>query len=568
MSSLLEILGRGLLTELSTAFRVPLREDADLPTPQLQRLVQQDPHCPEQHRRLGLRLLAERCWSPAREQFLETLRLDPHDRVARLGLACALDELGQTREAIRHLGADHEHNPDDGSTLFALGFCHEKIGDTDAAIKCYEDTLEVAGQIRNAHERLAAIYLRLDNVPMAIRQYEHLCWCEPGDVAAALTLANLHLRAGNHEEAVRRFEFALTIDPDNWDAQDDLVSAYVQAGRHDEAVAALQQLIEQRPECADQHLRLGELFEATSQHDLARQSYACAVQLNPDYLQATIKLGTALLREGSMTEAAQLFARAIEINDRILEGYVGLGVAQQAAGATEDALATFEMAAGIEPNSVLLFAEMARLQLQTAAAQQAQRYVSPQAVMAHPLGPPHAHVEDLIARQVHHLRNALRQFPNHADLNYRLGLLLRHAGDLAGAITAYRSAVAINPNYVKALTKLGICLRESGRVDEAIATFTQALHADAQSVDLHYQLGLLYADHSEFSLALEQFERRLEHDPHHVATLANLALCLQDMGLLDRAAATWMALTDLPRHAAEDAAPTAACHSQRRTMSP
>lgn len=351
-------------------------------------------------------------------------------------------------------------------------------------------------------------------------------------------------RTGHYEDAIRRYQFVIAVEPDNWEAQDELVAACVESGRYEEAIEVLTGLIERKPECADQHLQLGDLYAKMGRQSEALAAYSEAVELNPDYLEATIKVGTAL-RGGNYAEAAEAFNQAIEINDRIVNAYVGLSVAQQALDKTEDALASLEMAAEIEPNSTLLFGEMARLHLRVSAAEQAKRFLSPRAIAAAPQGPAEEPVATIIQEQIAGLRAALKERPNHADLQYRLGLLLRHEGDLAGAIDAFQKAVSINPQYLKALTRLGLALREAGRTEEALQVLKRTLEIDSESVELHYQLGLIFADQNQFDMALDRFEYAAGKDPHQVDYVANVALALQNMGLIDRAQASWQTLCDV-----------------------
>jgi len=285
------------------------------------------------------------------------------------------------------------------------------------------------------------------------------------------------------------------------------------------------------------------LYRAVGQEVRALAAYETAWTLNPDYLEAAIKVGTTHLRCGRHQEAARAFTAAIEINDRVLTGYVGLGVAHHGLGRTEESLANFEMAAGIEPNSTLLFGETARLQLQMAAAEQAKRLLTPTALaQAAPITA--EQVSALIDKQISHMESAIASRPNHADLHYRLGLLYRQQGNLQAGIEAFTTAVTINPQYFKALIRLGLALREAGDVNGAIAAFERALNMDPESIDLHYQLGLLFADRGEFSAALQRFEKAASAQPDNQDYVANLALCLQDMGLIDRADATWQTLCE------------------------
>ena len=274
MSYLLEILGRGLLAELAAAFRALLSDQPEVTTDELREHIRKDPACVEARRALGLRLLAEKNWREAHDEFTTLLMIDAKDHVGRIGLACTFDELGQTRDAAEQLRRVLAETPEDAPSWFALGFCQEKLGQTEDAIVSYENALDNSPELRNAHERLAAIYFKLDNVDMATLHYEHLCWSEPGDLAAGLTLANLYLRAGRHQEAIDRYQYVITIEPDNWDARDDLVAAYDGAGRFDEAIAVLNELIQRRPECAEQLLQLGDLHQKLDQRDEAARAYA------------------------------------------------------------------------------------------------------------------------------------------------------------------------------------------------------------------------------------------------------------------------------------------------------
>jgi tetratricopeptide (TPR) repeat protein len=277
----------------------------------------------------------------------------------------------------------------------------------------------------------------------------------------------------------------------------------------------------------------------------ALEAYAQAIDLNPDHLEATIKYGTSHLRTGAFTKAAGAFSRAIELNDRMVAAYVGLGVAQLALNRTEDAKSSLEMAGGAEPNSTLLYRELARLQLKVSAAQQVERYTTPQAMTEHPDGPLSDGIDAILRHQIGKLRQALETHPNHADLHYRLGILLKSAGDVRAAIESFGRAVDINPRYVKALIRLSLSLHEVGELDAAIKIAKEAVALDDKSIELHYELGLMFADRNQFALALDRFDHAARKMPTNMDYVANLALALQNMGLLDRAAESWRTLCDL-----------------------
>ncbi len=542
MSYLLEALGRGLIAHLVGAFDRILGADTDENLAELEQLAEDDPDNVPVKVRLGGRYLRADHATKARAIFEDVLVRSPESFPGRIGLACSFDATGKVEDALSHFRVAQKADPLNPAVLFCLGYCHERSGREDEATRYYQESLNVCPTLRNAHERLAAIFLRQDRIDAALEHYTTLCDLDPHQTELQLTLANLHLRHGNFQEAIARYEQALALEPDNWATHHDIVTAYEEAGLIREAIEHLHRLIEQQPDFADSRLRLGDLYSRVGNDEAATDNYQRAVDMAPDYLEAHVKLGTQHLRAGRYDLAARWFSSALEINDRLLSAYVGIGVAQHAAGHAEDALASFEMARNIEPNSTLLFSEVARMHLKAAASRQSNRFL----IGPSPIAPADSHTaSDLLSQQIDRLREAAKRNPNHADIHYRLGLLLRNRGQIEDAVGSFQLAVKINPTYMKALIKLGLALGELDRTDDAIEVLRQATEIRPDYLDLHYQLGLLFAQRCQFDMAVEHFDRAVAGNPTNVAFQANLALALQNMGLIDRAQATWQIVTDL-----------------------
>lgn len=548
MSYLLEILGRGLIGHLSGAFTSVLAMRCEDATEALEQAVEDEPDDVEAQIRLASRYLEESKPVDARSIFLAILQRDGQNLAARLGLACVFDELEEMEIALEQLRIAQKHDAANPAILFCLGYCHERMNNSESAIAYYQDSLSLCPTLRNAHERLAAIYLQQLDLDLAIHHYSRLCELDPDMIDLHLTLANLLLKAGDYEGAIERYEHALALEPDNWTAHNDKVSAYEEAGLIREAIEHLHDMLDDNPDDADTRLRLGDMYARIGNDNGAIEHYGEAIRLCPEYLEANVKLGTQFLKIGRHQDAARWFSFALEINDRLLAAYVGIGVAQNAAGRRDEAVASFDMARNIEPNSTLLFSEVARMQLKAAAGEAANSYlsVSPQ---TQTLAEPGASVEtqraDLLSQQIDRLRGAIEAQPNHADLHYRLGLLLRNRGQIEDAVIAFRSAVEINPSYMKALIKLGLSLSELDQTDEAIEVLARATELKPDYADLHYRLGLIFAQRHQFELAIEHYEQAVEGNPQNVAFQANLALALQNMGLIDRANASWQIVQSL-----------------------
>ena len=103
---------------------------------------------------------------------------------------------------------------------------------------------------------------------------------------------------------------------------------------------------------------------------------------------------------------------------------------------------------------------------------------------------------------------------------------------------------------MKELIKLGQDVKYVGRVDDAIRFFQRATSLQPEYVDVHYQLGLLFAQRNRFETALEHFEVAAGRRPDNVAFQANLALALQNLGLIDRARASWQVVCEIDTNGA------------------
>lgn len=545
MSHLLETLGRGWLNRLSDAFRMQLSIRNFPPLSNLLEASRREPERADVRLRLGIRYLAEGDPGRACDCLRNALRLRPGDPLAHIALACALDESGHGAEALAELAAAAEIEPDDATLWFAMGFCHERQAQPKEAVSCYRKALEVNGEFRDAHERLAAIALHDDRIEDAVGHYEHLTRADPGNIDFLLLLANLHLRAGHPEKAAETYENAIVLEPDNWQAHHEKVAALEKAGQLHEAIRQLHEVARREPGFADTELKLGDLYAKVGNAEASLKHYKRALDIHPDYLEATVKIGTHYLRGARHLDAAAWFNRAVQINDRLLIGYVGLGIAQYEAGRIDEAMTSLDLAASIEPNTTLLFSEMARLQLKAAVQQEFDQHFGIDADADAAPDEQSPVVGDLIEQQIERHEDAIREHPDHADLHYRLGLLLRHQGRIDEAVAAFREAVAINPVYVKALVKLGLALKELDQSDEAIRVLQQALDCKPEYVDLHYRLGCLFAERRHFELAVDHFERCVATNPQNREFRANLALALEGMGLIDKAAAAWQGLAEI-----------------------
>ena len=541
MSYLLELLGRGLETEIGDVLRRIYGPASSSPLEQLQCNVHNRPNRADLRREFGIRLLCSDHIPEAIGQLSIACQLAGDDVPARAALAAAYEAGSAVEDASRQLELLVTDSPEEPNLLFALGSCYERLQRPEEAAGCYRRAIATDGRFDAARERLAAISVMLGDDAEAIQQYEHLRKGVADETWYLSVLGHLYYRQGEFCKAMANFESAAVAGPENWSLLDDTIERLIEARRFSEAMLRLDDLIEKQPCFPDLHVRLGDLYVALGQDDAAMACYVRATELQPDYMEAVIKIGTQHSAAGRWDQAAEAYCQAAEINDRCLRSYIGLGVTQLAAGKADQAAVSFDLAGSIEPNSGQLMSETVRLQLMNAmadehVAQAGREMEAPSAAACLGSG-------DLLSTQLQRHEHAVAVRPGDSDLRMRYGMLLRNQGKLAEAAEQFRCVLRAIDAHMDATIKLGITLADMEQDDGAAAMFKQAFDVTAEQIGTHYRLGLLYTDRRLFEKAVRSMEEAAPQGRDNVRTM--LAASLQNMGLLDRSAATWRSLCQI-----------------------
>jgi tetratricopeptide (TPR) repeat protein len=538
MSQLLEILGKGLVGSLWSVLGRRLhgyRSDTRLLAIQLS------------ERPEDANLLVKATVSYYRESLLEkamdhartAIRLNPNMIEGHLILACVLEKTGRRGEAAEVLEKLRiEDKKLAGDLRFAIGFLYETAKDYSKAATCYQQALKNIPNLINAYQRLAAMALREKKFDSAIEYYKEICRIEPEDVTYRTLLAGLYLNNNQPRKAVAEYQLAMTIEPDNWETENEMVHAYVKTGQYQSAIELLEQQLENEGEFPDLYLQLAELYAKIGDDAQAQKYFRDALEVHPGYLEAMVKFGTYHLKIERYLQAAEWFSRAIDTNDRLLNAYIGLAVAQEKMKQPEKSQETIELAMAIEPNTTMLFAEVARLELKASGANEGKDYLTS--------GSNHPQLaKELLAIQMERFACAIEAHPDRADWHYRYGLLLKSQGQVAAAAEEFTLAVEINPQFVKALVKLGLAENELGKKEEARQYLERGVMLASQEMDVPYQLGLIYADQARYRLAIDEFEETQRKNGQEVDALAAMGQALEDIGMKDQAKASWQSIIEI-----------------------
>ena len=123
------------------------------------------------------------------------------------------------------------------------------------------------------------------------------------------------------------------------------------------------------------------------------------------------------------------------------------------------------------------------------------------------------------------------------------------AGNPADAVPSFKNALDINPTHHRARSKLGICLYEIGKKTQAVQGLTENNNLDRATLSLHYQTAILYCNRTKFARALISLEKNMHNNFTEADAEGNIQVALENLGMLDRAIATWDRLTETAHNA-------------------
>jgi len=528
MSQLLEILGRGVGVPVDKLIWQWLKATTD---PQ----AHNSPKSDARFSRLNpvIELAEKRKHEAAQAELQRYLVNYPDCCYGRLAAVAFCLEENLLDQAVEQLKIVYARQPSNMMALYALGHCYERQGRETDAVAFYQDCLKFRGYLHLPHQRLAAITFKNGQLEKTIHEYQVLAREYPDDMATLVTLGYLFVAGGKFHKAAEIFSTAILMQPDSFAAENDEIELLIEDDALPEAHEKIDQMLADDPNRPDLVVRQADVLAKMGEDAEALAKYEQAVALCPDFLSATIKLGRHHLRMGDPKLATRSFNCAMEINDRIVDAYIGLATAQKLAGDTSEALVSLSLAAAIDANSPLLFAETAALQFRTDCGPDtgisSLTIQLPQAIVA-------AHQQQL------------HTHPHDPDIHYRLGLLLMCSGRITEAAELFQKSLQINPTFARARNKLATCLFETDETALALEELAEPDGLDEETLNLHYKVALLYCDRVKFASSLLNLEQSIEDSFASTDATVNISIALQNLGLLDRSNALWEGISDLANH--------------------
>jgi tetratricopeptide (TPR) repeat protein len=190
------------------------------------------------------------------------------------------DYQGAIREFRRSIGlAPNSSYSTDASSYMANAYMAQ--GDTDGAVKAYEDALKRSPNRDDLYISLGNIHFSEEDYEKAAEAYEKAVkvWGSSGNHYA---LGQAYMNAGRHTEADREFNTVKRIDPDKPNGNYGLGLNFSRQGRPEDAILQFKEAIRISPKFYDAHAELGYAYADMGEMDEAQRILDNLEHTDPD----------------------------------------------------------------------------------------------------------------------------------------------------------------------------------------------------------------------------------------------------------------------------------------------
>ena len=365
----------------------------------------------------------------------------------------ARNELEEARKAFNEALDIEPYSVDASMELAAL---HRRRGEIDTAISFAERS--VKNQPENLAARLALVRtltVRSEDYPRAEGEVKALLERYPKQAAVHSLAGNIRILNRDPNGARKAYETALGLDPDNVEAYSGLMALDQGTPRLPALTKRLNERIAKGG--ADSSLILIAAKTSILRRDFshAEAMLRKAIEVDQGQLDGYILLGQLFLLERRVPEAIKEFEKLVALDTRSIPGFTMLGLLYQSQKNLQEARKWYEKAVQINPRSASAASNnLACLYADGLGSLDQALQLAQYAVSANPRQPEFNdtlgwiyYKKQMYDQALKPLLEAATMVPNHALVQYHVGLAYAQLGDDAKARRALERALKLAPGF-------------------------------------------------------------------------------------------------------------------------
>jgi tetratricopeptide (TPR) repeat protein len=385
--------------------------------------------------------------------YQKALEVQPRNLTARYGLARSHarggDAAAAKGELQRLLTMDATYVP----AILLLADLNIRSGDVIPAITDLERLVERQPGVAPAWELLGTAYLKSGRALKAVDAQRRYVELAPKDPRGPYLLGIGLKSAGSMAEARRQFERALALAPGKIEPLAELCQLLIADDRGGEALELARRHAADLPRSAPHAFVLGDVLRQTGQPQPAEEAYLTAARLDSDFTPVPVSLARLYAATRRWDDALAQAERALkhapdDVDVLLLVGYVHRerGDADQAREVYERIIKLNPHHAAAANNLALAYARRGQLPLAVQLAQVARKNAPDDPGIADTLGWLLYQRGDY-SSALSLLLESATQLPNHAEIQFHLGMTYAKLGNWGLARNALNRALALDQRF-------------------------------------------------------------------------------------------------------------------------
>lgn len=346
-----------------------------------------------------------------------------------------------------------------------------QVGHWRSDLALYKQALSATTDNYWAHNNYGNSLMQENRIEEAIGHYLEAVRIKPDYWQAHANLGQLFKKKGHLAEASDHYRKLLKIKPDSTEGHNNFGVILAEQGDLHGAIIHYRQAIHKDPAYVSAHVNLANAYAQKKMYAAAAKQYSKVISLEPTNYEANINLGMILANQGRINEAINHFDAALDIRPGDKDATARRQPLINLLRKADDAIETIEKS--IENGEVGVNARVN-------------------------LGNFYGLREEWATAAVNY-RRALELKPNDVKIINALAIAETLAGNLAGAVAAFRQQIAIEPNHPEPYYNLA-CVYSRHRMPG------EALQWLARAIDMGYA----NLDQLEFDPDLDNIRNREE----------------------------------------------------------
>jgi|WetSurMetagenome_2_1015567.scaffolds.fasta_scaffold00119_1 tetratricopeptide (TPR) repeat protein len=521
--------------------------------------------------------MKDKNYKDARDQFEYMVRKQPGNKEYWLALATCYEQLNEPQRLAETDRKILSLDPRNLASRHRLAKYALSQGDTKAALEQYKELAQLSPKDPDIFKNLYDISMKTNNTADAVLYLRDYVAIRPNDPGAQRALGEILYEKKDAAGALAAYRAVVKIDP----AAKGVYKRYAELlgpSPQDpaELITALNGAIATGEADAQTYAQLGALYTKQAQYPKAIEMLQKSVQLDPRNTTVLSMLAFCQAKTGNAKEAIVSYEQAIAMNDKAVDELRALGDLYQQQNKASQAIGVYKRYIAKKPGEHRIARLVADYEFGQKNYDEAVKYYAaasaaggkdPELLFRYgqsayfakdnrkakeiltqlsALTPKNPEIYRLLfditskdSATRGEALTALQKYaalkPGDAEAQKSLGDMLYEMKNQAGALTAYRAALAADSTLKGFYKRYVELVGARGTAEEMVKALTGAIASGEADAAMYASLGTVYQKQGGYQKAIEMYQKALSIDPRNVTVLSSVALCQAKSGNVNEA---------------------------------